>query len=133
MILIADDFPDTCRALQLLLEHEGYPAICVDNADKAIEMIPQLKPQLVILDASMPERSGFDVIQELRESKGIKDIPIVFYSAFSKPSMIAQGNQLGAAGWLVKGRSSWEEIRQTVARLYPHPERSDGLEQSFPS
>lgn len=130
MIAIVDDYPDTCRALQLLLQHEGYASVCIESADEAIKVIPQLKPQLVILDASMPQRSGFEVIHELREKIGMKDIPILFYGAFSEPQLIADARELGARGWLVKGQSSWDEVLQTVTRLYPRKEGSGAMDDA---
>jgi CheY-like chemotaxis protein len=121
VILIVDDYPDTCRALQRLLEKMGYRVECVLSGRAAIEMTHTARPSLVILDNSMPGMNGLDVLREMRNEEATKDVPVLFYSATADPNLIEQAKALGADDWIVKGSADWMNLLGKVSSLYAAP------------
>jgi CheY-like chemotaxis protein len=116
MILIVDDNLDTCRALVRLLAQAGVPAQCTDDPKAALGLVRLLKPELVVLDQMMPGLLGTDVLRTMRSIPEIADIPALFYSAARHGE--DEARRLGAEDWLVKGRASWDELKERVLRIY---------------
>lgn len=85
-----------CRAL----EQAGFRAIAVGDGAKALELA-QERPALVLLDACLPDMSGFEVCRRLKANAVTSKIPIVMFSAISQSgSAVNDAMQLGAAGFL---------------------------------
>jgi CheY-like chemotaxis protein len=96
-ILVVDDDEGTLRIVQLRLERSGHEVVGVPDPHKALEMVLYGgAPDLVILDVSMPEISGLEVLQTLRTGFGLVNLPAVFLSARSQPKDIEAGEALGA-------------------------------------
>jgi DNA-binding response OmpR family regulator len=68
------------------------------------------KPDLILLDISMPEVTGFEAIKIFKENDGTKNIPVFFFSALSDSSTIKKGLELGAERYLVKGERDINEV-----------------------
>ena len=64
-ILIVEDEPNIVESLSFLLEREGYDIDVETQGDKAAARIQSLTPDLVILDAMLPGRSGFDILRDI--------------------------------------------------------------------
>lgn len=77
-ILVVDDEPDLTDIIQTFLEGAGYHVTSENSSVKAIEKAKSLKPDLVLLDITMPVMDGYQVCQELKKDKATADIPIVF-------------------------------------------------------
>jgi CheY-like chemotaxis protein len=121
VILIVDDYPDTCRALQRLLEKMGYRVECVTSGPAAMDITHTVRPNLIILDNSMPGMDGLQVLRELRNDEGTRDVPVLFYSAMADPQLIEQAKALGADDWVVKGTADWMNLLGKVSSLYAAP------------
>lgn len=84
-----------------------------DARGNIINEAVEYRPDLILLDISMPEVSGFDAIQILKNNEQTKNIPVFFFSALSGSSTIKKGLELGAERYLVKGDFEVEEIVRT--------------------
>ena len=81
-ILIIDDQPESQRMLQEALDEAGkYRVITANNAQEGISLIARRRPNLVILDLRMPEKDGFDVLEELRGNPETASIPVMIVTA----------------------------------------------------
>ncbi len=110
--LIAMDLCDRLRSL-------GYE-ICgkAARAERALEEIPRLKPDLVLMDIQLGEAlSGIDVATRLRP---VVDVPIVFLSAFSDDTLVQSAVEAGAFGYLVKPFEERELNATLQAALAKH-------------
>lgn len=76
-ILLADDEPGILILLKTLCEGMGYRTIEASNGVKAVEMTVRLLPDLAIMDGTMPVKSGFEAIQELKSNALTDHIPII--------------------------------------------------------
>ncbi len=99
-VLVVDDDFDIQLLLRLELEAEGYEVETADNGRMALELIPVLQPDVVLLDVMMPEIDGWGVLQRLAEPKP----PIIVVSglATDRNSHYAYAVELGALGFISK-------------------------------
>ena len=101
-ILIVDDSSTNNLLFQHLLEDEGYTVLIADNGEDAIKMTDKDRPHLVLLDIMLPGVDGFQVLQELKENKKTKDIPVVMVTAKNDTWSMKKSMDLGAYDYVVK-------------------------------
>ncbi|MCX8069956.1 MAG: response regulator [Thermodesulfovibrionales bacterium] len=99
LIMIIEDDRVTSELISLYLSHEGYKVTHVFNGSDAINKIKELKPFAIILDIMMPNKDGWDILQEIKSDPDIKDIPVIIYSIVDNKEL---GFALGATDFLVK-------------------------------
>ncbi|HSP64364.1 MAG TPA: response regulator transcription factor [Pyrinomonadaceae bacterium] len=127
-ILIADDHALVRAGIRALAEKiEGVEVVAeVGNGTEAIRLIKELKPDLALLDISMPETSGFEVLA--RQAKEFPDVRVIVLTVHEAEAYAIRALRLGAAGFLLKSAASIElgEAIETVARgeTYISPELS---------
>gem|GEM_PF-894206 len=76
-ILLADDSVTMHRAVSLALKKESYDLICVDNGKDALRLIYEHRPAIALLDLDMPEKTGIEVAQAIREDSSLSGTQIV--------------------------------------------------------
>lgn len=79
-ILVVDDEPDVRGFLSDLLEDEGYSVRVAENGNEAMEMIRQVKPDLILPDLLMPKGTGTDLYRMIHQKKEFGDIPVIVIS-----------------------------------------------------
>src|SRR3954462_4085470 len=77
-ILVVDDEPESCRFRQTGVEEAGYPVELAASGEEALDKAGRIAPDAVILDLLLPDMSGLDLFQQLREWS---PPPILFVSA----------------------------------------------------
>jgi two-component system phosphate regulon response regulator PhoB len=101
-ILVIDGDPDLRTVLDRTLSQEGHERLwCATGAD-GIEVARHDRPDLVLLEQVLPDRSGAEVCRALQKSAATRDIPFVFVSARSAEADRIRGFELGAADYVVK-------------------------------
>jgi CheY-like chemotaxis protein len=83
-VLVVDDEPDVVTYLTTLLEDHGYRTRSAGDADSAISEMRARKPDLICIDIMMPRRSGLSLYHQVKTDPGLKDVPIIVVSAFSR-------------------------------------------------
>ena len=83
-VLIIEDSLDISESLKLLIEMEGYEAIVANSGSEGCRMAQDEKPDLILMDLSLPDRSGIEVTREVRSSPETFDTPIVCVSSFAE-------------------------------------------------
>jgi signal transduction histidine kinase/CheY-like chemotaxis protein len=76
-VLVVDNEPETVRLIGNVLKEAKYQVTTAYNSEDAIKSIEDVRPDLVVLNLTMPEVSGCDVIEYLKTEKGVKDIPLI--------------------------------------------------------
>ena len=99
-LVIADDEADICRLITFLLR--SYDLAQAGNGKRALELIRELRPDLVLLDVMMPEMTGLEVLEAVRGDPAIASIPIILLSAKGQAAEIERGMQSGATRYLIK-------------------------------
>jgi len=112
-IALLDDNLDSCRFLQRLLEFAGHVAVAVPGGPAAVEFLRRIKPDLLLLDVSMPQLSGIEVLKLLRREPELAELAVVMLSGINDLDVQAQAFELGALDYIVKDMN-WE---QSLARI----------------
>lgn len=77
-ILVIDDEVDTVIYMETLLQDNGYETVSANNGQEGLEKAKTENPDLVVLDVSMPEKSGMRFFKELKSDPDIEAIPVIF-------------------------------------------------------
>ncbi len=80
-VLVVDDHRDVLDLLRIFLNRAGYETLLADGALSALEILESDKPDAIILDIMMPERSGIEVLENIRFSGKHATIPVLCLSA----------------------------------------------------
>lgn len=102
VILIVDDVEMNIALLQQMIEKMGYVAKTAMNVDEAISEIRKEIPQLILLDIIMPEISGYQFCEMLKQDISTRDIPVVFVSAIDAIENKKRAFELGAVDFITK-------------------------------
>src|SRR2546423_13857896 len=116
-VLVIDDEADIREGLQMLLESEGYAVELAHNATEGVEKMGSRAYDLVLLDLMMPDRSGMEVLAEVRERD--RETPIFMITAYGSVEAAVRALKLGANDYFSK---PWDneklliEIDRMIAR-----------------
>ncbi len=83
-ILVVDDDPGVTHTVKYGLESldADYKVVCVDSGEKCLELLENNQiPDIILLDIMMPEMSGWETHEKIKEKQSCKNIPIVFLTA----------------------------------------------------
>ncbi|MDA8776938.1 phosphate regulon transcriptional regulator PhoB [Alphaproteobacteria bacterium] len=116
-ILIVDDEPAQLELLRYNLEKAGFEIVQADNGLRAIDLVEDTDPDLVVLDWMMPEASGVDVCRELRARASTRLLPIIMLSARGEEGDRALGLDTGADDYITKPFSPRELVARVKALL----------------
>jgi len=109
-IIIVDDDEKMNELVRVNLQPRGYEMISVTNGRRAIEIVRENNPDLVILDVMMPEMDGFEVCKALRE---FTDVPVLFLTAKGREQDLVRGFEVGGDDYVRKPFS----LRELEARI----------------
>ncbi len=101
-ILIVDDDWMNRELLEVYLKMGGYEVKLANSGEKALEMIEEEPPDLIMLDIRMTGISGFEVCMQLKNNEETKTIPILMVSALESEEDRMQAYQMGADGFIAK-------------------------------
>lgn len=101
-ILIAEDERDIRDLVAFTQRFAGYEVFAAANGEEAVEMAPNVNPDLILMDVRMPRMTGYEACRLMKLNPDLKDIPIVFLSAKGQEQEIQQGLDAGAEEYLLK-------------------------------
>ncbi len=101
IVLVVDDTPDTLGFLTEALERSGYAALVATRGAQALALVGRITPDLILLDAMMPEMDGFETCRRLKASSAAH-VPVIFMTALSETEHIVRGLAAGGVDYLTK-------------------------------
>lgn len=101
-ILIVDDEPFLREILSDILTLAGYEVVKACNGKEGLQKIFSEKPDIVLLDCSMPEMDGYEVLTQLRKDPKFMNLPIIMLTAISDESEEIKGFSLGVDDYITK-------------------------------
>lgn len=118
-VIIIDDEPDIVTFLTVLLEDEGYATISAGDGREGFEKIKQEHPDLVLLDITMPEKSGVRCYRELREDPDLKSIPVIIVTGVAKDfkNFISTRRQVPPPDGFVAKPVDKRELMDTISKF----------------
>lgn len=121
-IMIVDDMEVIRQAMSTLLRFEGHTTLTAHNGAEAMTQIRDgSRPDLVLMDISMPEMDGLRALDALRHTAATRTTPVIMMSSQSDAATIGEAIRLGATEYLVKSQLSWEEVRERLGPYLPAP------------
>ncbi|MDQ0228133.1 response regulator YycF [Metabacillus niabensis] len=113
-ILVVDDEKPIADILEFNLKKEGYNVYCAYDGNQALEMVEEIKPDLLLLDIMLPNRDGMEVCREIRKKY---DMPIIMLTAKDSEIDKVLGLELGADDYVTKPFSTRELLARVKANL----------------
>ncbi len=110
-ILMADDHALVLAGLRKLVEGEGDVVGMVEDGRALVEEALRLRPDIILLDISMPLLNGLDAARQL--SKLVPESKLIFLTMHATPTYVVEAFKAGAAGYLIK-RSAASELKQAI-------------------
>lgn len=113
-VLIVDDDANIAELISLYLTKECYETLIVFDGEEALRVIPEFKPNIVLLDLMLPGIDGYQVCRELRS---VSQIPVIMLSAKGEIFDKVLGLELGADDYMIKPFDSKELVARVKAVL----------------
>jgi len=101
-VLIIEDEEDAAELFAEMMRVSGFRVLKTFSSAPAIQMIESEHPDIIILDIMMPDKSGLDILREMRGDPVLSGIPVIVVSAKSLPADIKRGMDAGAFIYLTK-------------------------------
>ncbi|HUD05567.1 MAG TPA: response regulator [Candidatus Saccharimonadales bacterium] len=113
-IMLVEDDTNLSDIYKARLEAEGFGIVSAADGEAALALAVKEKPDLIISDVMMPKISGFDMLDILRSTDGIKETKVIMMTALSQAEDQARANKLGANRYLVKSQVTLEDVIKVV-------------------
>lgn len=101
-VLVAEDHDDTRLLLRLLLEKRGFDVLEAVNGEDAIRLSENARPDLILIDGSLPRLDGCAVTRHLRAQQSTSSVPIIFLSGHAEPRARSAAFAVGCDAYLIK-------------------------------
>lgn len=115
-VLIIEDEPFIIEALSFLLEREGFQLSAYSDGEGCVDFIKKIKPDLIILDMMLPNISGMQILENLRNSTEFSNLPVLMLTAKGQTKDRQAAENAGASLFMTKPFSN-DEIIANVHKL----------------
>lgn len=115
-ILIVEDDKFLLKAFSAKFLKEGFEVTIAEDGEAAIEAMRKKRPDLVLLDLVLPNKHGFQVLEEIRGDEKLKDLKVIVVSNSSSPAGKERSLALGALEYLVKSNTPIDDMVAKVRR-----------------
>ena len=102
-ILVVDDSPSISMLMKAELEENDFEVVTASDGSEGIKKAEEESPDLILLDVMMPGRDGFETLEDLKAQETTKQIPVIMLSGKGDTSALFEGQELGAADYVIKG------------------------------
>ena len=102
LVLVVEDHDDTRFMLTCLLEIRGYRVVVAEDGETAVRMAEQTRPDLILMDASLPGLDGLAATRRIRETPALAHVPIIFLSGHAEDTFRAVALETGGDDYLIK-------------------------------
>jgi CheY-like chemotaxis protein len=117
-ILVIDDDASSLELMEAMLVPNGYEIITANDGSKAVAIIIEKKPDLILLDIMMPGLDGYSTLTKIKGNKTISKIPVVMLTAMGFQLNKELALRFGAVGYITKP-VDLDELLKTISRLLP--------------
>jgi len=116
-IMLVDDALLSITMLTDILQDQGYRILLANSGNEVFTQLDKEKPDLILLDITLPDMSGFDICSKLKDNEDTKDIPIIFLSARIKLEDKLRGFGVGAVDYITKPVNAPEVLARVNTHL----------------
>ena len=115
-VLLIEDEPNIIEAIRFILSRDGWRVDTHSDGQTAVEAVHNRAPSLVILDVMLPNRPGYDILNDLLIDPETRDLPVLMLTARGQKKDRELAERLGASKFMTKPFSNGE-ILSTVREL----------------
>jgi DNA-binding NarL/FixJ family response regulator len=101
-VLVVDDTPETLGFLTDTLDHAGLTVLIATDGETALELVDQITPDLVLMDAVMPGMNGFETCRRMKQEKQLTGLPVIFMTGLSETEHVVEGLAAGGVDYVIK-------------------------------
>ncbi len=116
MILVVDDTPDTLGFLTEAIEQADLTVLVAVDGESALELLGQITPDLILMDAVMPGLDGFETCRRLKQVPHLSHLPVIFMTGLSDTEHVVKGLEAGGVDYLTKPII----VDELIARIRVH-------------
>lgn len=109
------------RDMYIYVLQKDYTIITANDGEQALVKAKE-KPDLILLDIMMPKMNGLDVLKILKSQEETKSIPVVLITNLAEKTIIQQGFDLGAQGYILKVRFDPDQMATFIKKFIDDPE-----------
>lgn len=125
-IIIIEDEPDTAEMYAEMMRISGYEVVKYYGGLSAVANLAGENPDAVVLDLMMPDLSGLEVLDYIKQQSDLSDIPVIIVSAKTMPEDVEVGLKAGAAAYLTKP-VSFADMRIAIENAVSNSSVTSGL------
>jgi CheY-like chemotaxis protein len=114
-ILIAEDLDENRIALKLMLKLAGFEPLEASDGEQALEMVRKEKPDLVLMDISLPLLDGLQATRKLRADTGLEQLPIIIVSAYDNPETRDEARASGGTDYISKP-IEFDQLKEMIVK-----------------
>jgi len=101
-VLVVDDTPETLGFLTDTLDHAGFTVLIATDGESALNLVDQITPDLILMDAVMPGMNGFETCRQLKLRKMLSHMPVIFMTGLSQTEHVVEGLAAGGVDYVTK-------------------------------
>ena len=116
VILVVDDVADNVAILSLDLQQIGYRVVTATNGEEAVSVASAIRPDLILMDISMPRLDGLAATRKIREIDTLREVPVIALTAFDTQGFKRAAYDAGVSGYLTKP-IDFDRMHQLIGRL----------------
>ncbi|AWB68667.1 DNA-binding response regulator [Saccharobesus litoralis] len=114
VVLVVDDSPESLGMLNVALNTAGYTALVALNGVQALSIVEKVEPDVVLMDAIMPELDGFETCKQLKQR--LPNVPVIFMTGLTDVEDVVKGFEAGGVDYVTKPIAPDE----VIARIKTH-------------
>ena len=118
-VLLVDDNKELRRQLRRLFESDGFACYESEDGAQAVEQAEEVRPDIIVLDFSMPVMNGLQAVPLLRMK--LPGTPIIMFTLFANPVLVETAISAGAAAVICKDQAAIQLLRKANSLLTPLP------------
>jgi len=121
-LLIIDDEPEFLELARLALEVADFTVLKAENGPEGLKLAKKKKPTVILLDVTMPEMNGLEVLDKLKKNSKTKNIPVIMLTGKSMMEDVERAFDAGAIGYITKPIEFCDLAKKVRAKIEKHDE-----------
>jgi DNA-binding NarL/FixJ family response regulator len=115
-VLVVDDLPGTLGLLNEALEAAGFTVLLAQSAAFALSIIERITPDIILIDAIMPDTDGFELCRIMKRNAALTAVPIIFMTGLTESEHVVRGFEAGGVDYVTKPVAP----NEVIARIGVH-------------
>jgi len=134
VIVYIEDDPEMIDLVSLILSRRGFQVKGAHGGRQGLEIVPEIMPELILLDLMMPDMDGWDVYHQLKANEATRSIPVIIITAKAQPIDKVLGLKIAKVDDYISKPFRPQELLESIDKIFslksqPQPE-SDGESHS---